>query len=45
MFFLSYNVYIDQSENVWYVVEQYDEKTEWNVGMCIFYGSLAVMQS
>ena len=26
-------VYIDQSEIVWYAVEQYGEKTEWNIGM------------
>ena len=45
MFFLLYNIYIDQSESVWYVVEQYGEKSDWNIGMHIGCGSPAVMHS
>ena len=45
MLFLSYNVYIDWSESVWYAVEQYGEKADPNIGMRIGYGSPAVIHS
>ena len=32
MLFVWYNILIDQSENVWYAVEQYGEKTDSNIG-------------
>ena len=35
MFFLLYNVCIEQSECIWYAVEQYDEKTDQNVDISI----------
>ena len=36
---------VDRSENIWYVVEQYDDRTEQNVGTHIDNGSPAVMHS
>ena len=41
MYFLAYNVCIKQSESIWYVVEQYGEKTDRKIG----YEPPAVMHS
>ena len=43
MLFLVYNVSIDQSESIWYVTEQYGERTEWNIGKGVGDGPPEVM--
>ena len=35
----------DQSENIWYAVEQYNERTEQNIGTRIDNGPPAVMKT
>ena len=45
MFFLLYNVRIDQSKSISYAVEQYGEKTDQNVSMHVGCEPPAVMYS
>ena len=43
--FLAYNVNIDQSKSVSYAIEQYGERTEQKICICIGDGPVAVMHS
>ena len=43
--FLAFDVNIDHSENVWYLVKQYDERAERNVGTRIDNGPPVVKHS
>ena len=45
MIFFAYNVNVDRSESIWYVLEQYSKKKEQNVGMRTDDGPPAVMHS
>ena len=43
--FLAFDLSIDHCENVWYLVKQYGERAEWNVGTCIDNGPPVVKHS
>ena len=45
MLFLAYNVNIDQSKSVWYVIEQYGERGKRNIGTSIGDGPPTMMHS